>query len=192
MEEPKSVRIHPTAEVSPQARVGVGTVIWNNAQVREDAVIGLNCSLGKDVYIDVGVHVGSGVKIQNGVSVFRGVTVDDDVFLGPHMTFTNDLHPRAFNDDWQVVSTRVRKGASIGANATVLCGVTIGEYAFVAAGSLVSRDVPAHVLVRGNPARAVGYVCRCGHKVADLSAGETIEDLRGTFTCTQCGLGLTR
>lgn len=192
MEEPKSVRIHPTAEVSPQARVGAGTVIWNNAQVREDAVIGLNCSLGKDVYIDVGVHVGSGVKIQNGVSVFRGVTVDDDVFLGPHMTFTNDVRPRAFNDDWKVVPTRVRKGASIGANATVLCGVTIGEYAFVAAGSLVSRDVPAHVLVRGNPARAVGYVCRCGHKVADLPAGEMIEDLRGTFTCTQCGLGLTR
>lgn len=191
MEDAKPVRIHPTADVSPLARIGAGTVVWNNAQVREGAVIGRNCSLGKDVYIDVGVRVGSGVKIQNGVSVFQGVTVEDDVFLGPHMTFTNDLYPRAFNTDWHVVRTWVRKGASIGANATVLCGTTIGEYALVAAGSLVSRDVPANALVIGNPARAVGYVCRCGQKVAALSVDDPIADLHGTFTCTQCGHRLT-
>ena len=192
MDDAEPVRIHPTAEVSPEAKIGAGTVVWNNAQVREGAVIGRNCSLGKDVYIDVGVRVVSGVKIQNGVSVFRGVTVEDDVFLGPHMTFTNDLFPRAFSTDWDVVPTWVGRGASIGANATVLCGKTIGEFALVAAGSLVSRNVPAHALVRGNPARLAGYVCRCGHKVAALPADGSIEDLHGTFTCTQCGQRLTR
>lgn len=191
MEDAKSVRIHPTAEVSPLASVGAGTVVWNNAQVREGAVIGRNCSLGKDVYIDVGVRVGSGVKIQNGVSVFQGVTVEDDVFLGPHMTFTNDPYPRAFTSDWEVVPTWVRKGASIGANATVLCGTIVGEYALVAAGSLVSRDVQPNALVMGNPARAVGYVCRCGQKIAAPAVDEPIEDLHGTFTCTQCGQRLT-
>lgn len=115
----------------------------------------------EDVYIDVGVEIGNNVKIQNGVSVYRGVKVEDDVFLGPHMTFTNDLYPRAFNEDWELVPTLVKKGASIGAHATIVCSVTIGEYAMVGAGAVVTKDVPPFGLVFGNPARLKGFVCYC-------------------------------
>ncbi len=181
------VRIHRTADVSPEARIGDGTVIWNNAQVREGVVIGRNCSVGKDVYLDVGTFVGDGVKIQNGVSVYGGVTVEDDVFLGPHMTFTNDLYPRAFRADWQVIPTLVRKGASIGANATIICGNVIGEYAMVAAGSVVTHDVPAHGLVMGNPMRITGYVCRCGRKLTGAPAGGPAESCGGALICEECG-----
>lgn len=182
-----SVRIHPTADVSPDAHIGYGTVVWNNAQVREHAVVGANCSVGKDVYVDSGAVVGNGVKIQNGVSVYAGVTVEDDVFLGPHMTFTNDLYPRAFNTEWRIVPTRVKKGASIGANATVVCGNVIGEYAMVAAGCVVHRDVPAHALALGNPMRLAGTVCRCGHKVRPPRIAEALGGPSGTFRCQVCG-----
>lgn len=185
--EDASVRIHHTAEVSPRANIGPGTVIWNNVQVREDAIIGRNCSVGKDAYIDVGTVVGDGVKIQNGVSVYAGVTVEDDVFLGPHMTFTNDIFPRAFSADWQVVPTLVKKGASVGANATIICGTTIGEYAMVAAGSVVTRSVTAHALVLGNPARLVGYVCRCGQRITQPESDELIDKPHGAFSCSSCG-----
>lgn len=174
------VRIHPTADVSPAARIGAGTVIWNNAQIRENAVLGPDCSVAKDVYIDTGVVIGERVKIQNGVSVFAGVTVEDDVFLGPHMTFTNDRYPRAFNTAWQIVPTLVRRGASIGANATVVCGTVIGEYAMVGAGCLVSGDVPAHTLVLGNPMRVVGHVCRCGRRLPPRGVAEAA-------FCAECG-----
>lgn len=166
---------HPTAEVSSQAKVGGNTKVWNQAQIREDAEIGENCIIGKNVYIDEGVHIGSGVKIQNNVNVYHGVTVEDDVFLGPSMTFTNDRTPRAFIDDWEVSETLVKKGASIGANATIRCGIIIGEYAMVGAGSVVTKDVPAHALVVGNPARQIGWVCECGSK------------LDGDFICHKCG-----
>lgn len=180
----EGIKIHHSAEVSPDSSIGDGTVIWNNAQVREGARIGHDCVIAKDVYIDTGVTIGDRVKIQNGVSVYRGVIVADDVFLGPHMTFTNDLYPRSFNRDWQVSGTTVKKGASIGANATVICGHTIGEYALVAAGSVVTRDVPAYGLVMGNPARLYAYVCRCGRRLTDGS----IDRLpTGKFTCPQCG-----
>ena len=159
------VRIHPSAEVAGDATVGEGTVIWNGVQVREGASIGTGCSLGKDVYIDAGVVIGNGVKIQNGVSVYRGVKIEDDVFLGPHMTFTNDLYPRAFVSNFEIEPTIVKKGASIGANATVVCGRAIGAFAMVAAGSVVTRDVPEHGLVMGNPARLKGYVCACGRRL---------------------------
>lgn len=179
----KDVYIHPTAEVSPQARIGAGTKIWNQAQVRENVIIGANCIISKNVYIDAGILIGSGVKIQNNVNVYHGVTVEDDVFLGPSMTFTNDRFPRAFNSDFPVSETLVRRGASIGANATIRCGIVIGEYAMVGSGSVVTRDVQPFALVAGNPARQVGWVCKCGGKLdKDLCCpicGEKYEHLAG-------------
>ena len=162
------VFIHKTADVSPDARIGRGTKIWNNVQIRERAVIGERCIVGKSVYIDHTVVVGDRVKIQNGVSIYHGVTVEDDVFLGPHMTFTNDLFPRAFDPDWHVVETWVRKGASIGANVTIVCGVELGVYCMVGAGAVVTKNVPPHALVVGNPARVVGFVSVMGKPVHEL------------------------
>lgn len=167
--------IHPTAEVDKTARIGNGTKIWNQAQVRNDAVIGENCVISKNAYIDEHVKIGKGVKIQNNVNVYHGVTIEDDVFLGPSMTFTNDMYPRAFSRDWKITETLVKRGASIGANATIRCGVVIGEYATIGAGSVVTRDVPEHALVIGNPARIAGWVCRCGFK------------LDNDGKCTECG-----
>ena len=162
------VYVHPSAHVAPGARLGAGTRVWINVQVREQAVVGERCILSKDVYIDHAVRVGDGCKIQNGVSVYHGVTLENDVFVGPYATFTNDRVPRAFNAEWQITPTLVRTGASIGANATILCGVTIGEYAMVAAGSMVTRDVPAYTLVMGNPARPVARVDKLGNRVESL------------------------
>ncbi len=169
------VFIHETAEVSDGAQIGAGTKVWNQVQVREGVVIGENCILSKNVYVDANVHIGSRVKIQNNVNVYHGVTVEDDVFLGPSMTFTNDMYPRAFNGDFEVSETLVKKGASIGANSTIRCGITIGEYATVGSGSVVTKDVPAHALVVGNPAHQIGWVCECGFKL----------DENGK--CTKCG-----
>ncbi len=155
-------RIHPTAEVSADAIVGDGTSIWHGVQVRERARIGARCNLGKDVYIDTDVVVGDDCKIQNFATLYRGLTVGNRVFIGPHVCFTNDTHPRSVSPDWHVVPTKVEDGASIGANATILCGLTIGRNAMVAAGAVVTRDVPAHALVMGVPAKMVGWVCDCG------------------------------
>lgn len=160
-----NIFIHPTAEVSEQAVIGDGTKIWNLAQVREACIIGENCIISKNVYIDTQVKIGNRVKIQNNVNVYHGVEVEDDVFLGPSMTFTNDFYPRAFNADWEITHTLVKKGASIGANVTVVCGNTIGEYAMIGSGSVVTKDVPAYALVVGNPAKQIGWVCKCGHKL---------------------------
>jgi acetyltransferase-like isoleucine patch superfamily enzyme len=160
-----SIFIHNTADVSDRATIGDGTKIWNNAQIREESIIGENCIISKNAYIDTKVVLGNRVKVQNNVNVYHGVTVEDDVFLGPSMTFTNDLYPRAFNSDWKITNTLVKRGASIGANATIVCGVTIGEYATVGSGSVVTKDVPAHALVVGNPAKQIGWVCECGFKL---------------------------
>jgi len=164
-----SVFIHETAEVSPKATIGDNTKIWNQAQVREDAVIGANCIISKNVYIDTGVTIGEHVKIQNNVNIYSGVTIEDDVFLGPSMTFTNDMFPRSRNLNWQITKTLVKKGASIGANATIICGVTIGEFAMIGAGAVVTKDVPPHALVVGNPAKKIGSVCKCGMRTLDES-----------------------
>ncbi|MDO8364910.1 MAG: acyltransferase [Actinomycetota bacterium] len=157
---------HETAIVEPGATVGDGTRIWHHSHVRAGASIGADSSLGKNVYVDSDVTIGSRVKIQNNVSVYHGVTVGDDVFLGPSCVFTNDRYPRAAGADWQVVPTQVAQGASVGANATVVCGVTLGEWCVVGAGAVVTRDVLSHQLVLGNPARPAGWVCRCGRVVS--------------------------
>jgi acetyltransferase-like isoleucine patch superfamily enzyme len=156
---------HPTAIVE-SAAIGEGTKIWHFVHVREKVKIGKNCTIGKSVYIDTEVEIGDHVKIENFVSLYKGVKVEDEVFIGPAVTFTNDLYPRSFIwDESRIGYTRVQKGASIGANATIICGVTIGEYALVGAGSVVTKDVPPFGLVYGNPARLVGFVCSCGSKL---------------------------
>ena len=159
------VYFFPTANVSDNAYIGAGTKIWQNVQIREGVIIGKNCNISKDVYIDFNVAIGNNCKIQNGVSIFHGVTVEDDVFVGPNATFTNDKVPRAFNMDWSVVPTLIKKGASIGANATIVCGVTIGEYAMVAAGAVVTKDVEPYTLVLGNPAKFYSYIDKMGNKI---------------------------
>ena len=168
--------IHPTADVSPRAIVGRGVNIWHQAQVREGANIGANCIVGKGVYIDFDVVIGDNVKIQNGVYAYHGATIEDGVFLGPGAILTNDKLPRAISPDgslksdadWEVSSILIQRGASIGAGAVVLPGVTVGEFAMVGAGAVVTRDVPAHGLVYGNPACLHGYACRCGRPLDAL------------------------
>lgn len=165
--------IHPTSDVSPDAIIGSGTKVWQHCQIRENANIGKNCILSKGVYIDVGVNIGDNAKIQNGISVYHGVTLEDGVFCGPHCVFTNDKRPRSINpdgslkggDDWQVSETLVKKGASIGAHATIICGNSIGEWAMIGAGAVVTKNVPDYGLVLGNPAHIVGFVCPCGEKL---------------------------
>jgi acetyltransferase-like isoleucine patch superfamily enzyme len=142
------------------------TKVWINVQIREDVVIGAGCILSKDVYVDHAVKIGDRCKIQNSVSVYNGVEIGDDVFVGPNACFTNDKVPRAFNADWSITPTFVHNGASIGANATIVCGITIGEYAMVAAGSVVTKDVAPYTLVMGNPARAVAKIDREGNRVS--------------------------
>ena len=172
--------IDPTAHVSERAKIGKNTKIWINVQIREDAEIGEDCVIGKDAYIDHGVKIGNRVKIQNGVSLFNGVTVEDDVFIGPNAAFTNDYYPRAFNRDWEVSETLIKRGASIGANATIICRHTLGEYCMIGAGSVITSDVEPYTLVVGNPARAIGKICRCGTR------------LFNDLVCPKCGFDLKK
>lgn len=162
------VFIHSTASVSPKAQLGQGTKVWINVQIRENAVIGDNCIVSKDVYIDHAVTIGDRCKIQNSVSVYHGVSIGNDVFVGPNASFTNDRVPRAFNPDWKITPTFIKDGASIGANSTLICGITVGEYAMVAAGSVVTRNVEPYTLVMGNPARPVARIDKAGNKVEEL------------------------
>ena len=165
-ERPDGIFVHPTADVDEGARIGAGTKIWHLAHVRSTARVGAGCVIGRNVYLDADVTVGDLVKIQNNVSVYKGVTLEDEVFVGPSAVFTNDLRPRAQNPDWEITPTLVRRGASIGANATLLCGVEVGEYAMVAAGSVVTRSVAPYQLVAGNPARPMGWVDAKGQVVS--------------------------
>jgi UDP-2-acetamido-3-amino-2,3-dideoxy-glucuronate N-acetyltransferase len=186
-----TIRIHPTAEVSSKAEIGEGTSIWHQSQVREDVWIGENCILGKGVYIDAGVTLGDNVKIQNYVSIYHGVTIEDGVFIGPHVCFTNDLKPRAINpdgslkaaDDWVLSLTCIQRGAALGANSTIRCGITIGRWAMIGSGSVVTKDIPDYGLAWGNPARLHGFACPCGERL--------VEDERSTESvlakCPQCG-----
>jgi UDP-3-O-[3-hydroxymyristoyl] glucosamine N-acyltransferase len=200
----ESVRIHPTADVSAQAEIGEGTSIWHQAQVREEVRIGRSCIIGKGSYVDAGVVMGDNVKVQNYVSIYYGVTLEDGVFCGPHCVFTNDKRPRAINadgtlktaDEWVLSETLVKKGAAIGANAVIVCGVTVGAWAMIGAGSVVTHDVPDHGLVCGNPARLIGFVCACGEPLrADKTTWGRREGERGRqgaggtimLRCQGCG-----
>jgi len=176
--------VHPTAIVEEDVKIGKNTRIWHFVHVRRGARIGENCNIGKGVYIDKDVEIGNNVKIQNFVSVYHGVKIEDDVFIGPHATFTNDLYPRSFNEDWELVPTLVKRGASIGANATIVCGIVIGEYAMIGAGAVVTKDVPPFGLVYGNPARLKGFVCYCGRKLSEIIKETESEVI---FRCSHCG-----
>jgi UDP-2-acetamido-3-amino-2,3-dideoxy-glucuronate N-acetyltransferase len=183
-------QIHETAEVSPQAQMGDNTKVWHHAQIREHARVGDHCIIGKGVYIDHDVVIGDNVKIQNGAFVYYGATLEDGVFIGPGACLTNDKYPRATLpsgelkgvEDWEVDPITIRRGASVGARAVVLPGILIGRCAMIAAGAVVTRDVPDHGLVLGNPARLVGYVCACGRKLTE--SGE--EDEPKLKTCPLC------
>jgi UDP-2-acetamido-3-amino-2,3-dideoxy-glucuronate N-acetyltransferase len=186
--------IHPSAEVSPKATIGHGSKIWHQAQIREDANIGPNCIISKGVYVDFGVSIGANSKLQNGVYVYHGATVEDGVFLGPGVILTNDRLPRAINPDgslksdadWQVSPIHIKRGASLGTGSIVLPGVTIGEFAMIGAGTVVTRDVPPYGLVYGNPGHLRGHVCRCG-QILTRGEAQTDEEISHVWICQTCG-----
>ena len=159
------ITIQPTSVVDKTAIIGEGTRVWNFVHVRENAEIGKECVLADYVYVGRGVKIGNNVKIENRATIYEGVTIEDKVFVGPHVSFTNDLIPRSFNTDWKILPTLVKEGSSIGAGTVIVCGVTIGEYALIGAGSVVTENMPPHALAYGNPARIRGFVCRCGRKL---------------------------
>jgi len=175
------VFIHPTAVVDQPCSIGEGTKVWHFTHICEGAQIGERCTLGQNVFVGRGVRIGNNCKIQNNVSVYEKVTLEDDVFCGPSMVFTNVMNPRsAYPRDRQsgFLPTLVKRGATIGANATVVCGVTIGEHAFIGAGSVVTRDVPPYAIVYGVPARQHGWMCECG---------EQLEFVEGRARCPKSG-----
>lgn len=164
--QPATYSVHPSAIVDDGCTIGEGTRIWHFSHIMGDVQIGRGCNLGQNVFVAAGVRIGNNAKIQNNVSLYTGVILEDDVFLGPSMVFTNVVNPRSHvsrRNDYRI--TLVRRGATIGANATVVCGVTLGEYAFIGAGAVVTRDVPAYALVYGTPARIRGWMCQCGEKL---------------------------
>jgi UDP-2-acetamido-3-amino-2,3-dideoxy-glucuronate N-acetyltransferase len=176
-------RAHATATIDPGCVIGEGTAVWHYCHVMPGAVIGRHCSLGQNVFVARDVRIGDNVKIQNNVSIYEGVTLEDDVFCGPSMVFTNVINPRSHvsrKDEYR--ETRVRRGATIGANATIVCGHSIGEYAFIGAGAVVTSDVPPHALMLGVPARLAGWYCRCGVR---LALG--VDRRRQRATCEACG-----
>ena len=157
---------HPSTIIDDGAQIGQKTKIWHFCHVMPTATIGNNCNIGQNVYIDNNVSIGNGVKIQNNVSVYANVIVEDDCFLGPSMVFTNVINPRAFVErKSEFKTTVVKKGSSIGANATIICGITIGQYAFIGAGAVVVKDIPDFALVVGNPAKQIGWMSKLGHKL---------------------------
>ena len=186
-------RIHPTADVSPKAELGEGVSVWQNAQVRENTRIGDRTIVGMGTYIDVGVTVGKDCKFQNFVCTYAGVTLEDGVFCGPCVVFTNDLNPRAItadgglkaSTDWTLTKTLIKYGAALGANSTIVCGTTIGKWALVAAGSVVTKDVPDYGLVKGNPARLRGFVSAHGYKmkaIREPAEGDSTVEMKCTKT----------
>ncbi|MEO6987847.1 MAG: acyltransferase [Aquihabitans sp.] len=157
--------VHESASISPEAEVGPGTSVWEWSKIREGAKVGAGCVIGQGVYIDHGVVLGDGCKVQNGVSIYSGVTIGDRVFVGPHVTFTNDLSPRAFSVDWVIVPTEVEDMVSIGANATIVCGNRLGRGAMIGAGAVITSDVSPFALVVGNPAQVIDFVDEAGTRL---------------------------
>jgi len=171
----QSFYAHPTAVIDEGCVIGAGSKIWHFSHVMPGSEMGEKCILGQNVLVSPNVKLGNNVKVQNNVSLYTGVLCEDDVFLGPSMVFTNVINPRSFLERKnEFRQTIVKKGASIGANATVICGVTIGEYALIGAGAVVTKDVPAFALVVGNPARQTGWVSRYGHRLKFDASGEAV------------------
>jgi UDP-2-acetamido-3-amino-2,3-dideoxy-glucuronate N-acetyltransferase len=174
---------HETAVIDQPCRIGAGSKIWHFSHIMRDCVIGERCNIGQNVVISPQCRVGNNVKIQNNVSVYTGVIIEDDVFCGPSMVFTNVINPRSHIErKTEYKPTLVRRGASIGANSTIVCGVTLGQYCFVGAGAVVTRDVPDYAIVYGNPARLKGWACYCGVGL-DLGAGNDAQQ----GACPDCG-----
>ncbi|MBM4194496.1 MAG: N-acetyltransferase [Gemmatimonadetes bacterium] len=176
--------VHESAYVDESATIGAGTKVWHFCHIMPGAVIGERCSLGQNVVVMGGTRIGNNVKIQNNVSIYEGVELEDDVFCGPSMVFTNVVNPRsAVSRKHEYKKTLVQRGATIGANATIVCGVTLGAYCFIGAGAVVTRDVPPHALMTGVPARRTGWMCECGAKLD--------EEILGT-RCAACGKSYQR
>jgi acetyltransferase-like isoleucine patch superfamily enzyme len=195
-----SARVHPTADLEPDVRIGAGSSVWHRAQIRTGASLGSDCVVGRDVFVDEGVAIGDRVKIQNAALIYHGVTIADNVFVGPGAILTNDRYPRAVTStgelarggDWTVTPVRLESGCSIGAGAVVVAGVVVGAWATVGAGAVVTRDVPGHALVVGSPAHRIGWVCTCGARLVD-SNGDPADAEPGRYaahqemTCPSCG-----
>jgi len=174
--------VHPKALVESED-IGTGTRIWAFAHVMPGVSIGADCNIGDHAFVESGVRLGNNVTVKNGVAIWQGVEIEDQVFLGPNCVFTNDLNPRAYikKTPEQLVPTLIRSHATIGANATIVCGVTIGRYAFIGAGAVVLRDVPDHALMVGNPVRQIGWMCVCASRLGE-HPGPT-----GEIRCSACG-----
>jgi len=175
--------VHPSSYVDDGAEIGQGTKIWHFCHVMKAAKIGTNCSIGQNVFIAQNTTMGDGVKVQNNVSIYEGVVIENDVFLGPSMVFTNVINPRSHvSRKEEFRTTLIKQGATVGANATIVCGATLGEYAFVGAGAVVTSDIPAYALVYGVPGRLHGWICQCGDQLQFDMAGDV-----ETAICTSCG-----
>jgi acetyltransferase-like isoleucine patch superfamily enzyme len=199
-----SARVHATADLEPDVAVGPGTSIWHRAQIRTGARLGSDCIVGRDAFVDEGVVIGDRAKIQNGALIYHGVTVGDGVFIGPGAILTNDRYPRAITAtgdlaraaDGEVSPIKLADGYSIGAGAVVVAGVTVGEFAMVGAGAVVTRDVPGHALVVGSPARRIGWVCACGARLVDSNGDPMPADppqyaTHAELRCPTCGRAYT-
>lgn len=176
----KEYKIHETSLVGGDVKIGGGTRIWQFCNIMDGVEIGENCNIGMNVFMETGVKIGNHVTIKNNISIYSGVECEDDTFLGPNCVFTNVLTPRSFiSRKKEFKKTTVRKGASLGANCTIVCGHDIGRYAMVGAGAVVTKDVPDYTLVVGNPARKLGYVCECGERIQACDERE--------YICSRCG-----
>ena len=183
----KNYYAHDTAVIDEPSDIGTGTKIWHFSHIMSGAKIGDGCTIGQNVFVGATASIGNNVKIQNNVSVYEGIDIEDDVFCGPSCVFTNVIRPRsAFpRSDREFDRTLIRKGVTIGANATIVCGITIGEHAFIGAGSVVTKDVPAYALYVGNPAKHGGWICRCGEKLEAAGDGEET-------ACSACAAKYTK